>query len=333
MSQKNIWRPVGCLLIVLVFLLSSMPLQTQAASSGGNGQRVSPVRTDVTIYPGKSETVTVNITNVTTKPAELQAVINDFVASTNESGEPAIILNPNQYAPKHSLKRYAKVGIGSFKLGPGEQKNIPIVINIPSNAAGGGYYGAVRFAPASNKNGPNENVSLAGSVGSLILVKVPGDVKEQLSIASFDARVNDRPSTFFFRSNDINAVVRFQNQGNIQVQPFGKILLKNRSGKVLASYEVNSAQPPGNVLPDSIRKFTIPLKDKVGSFGQYKLEGNFGYGTNGQLLSASTTFYVIPFWMIIAFVLLVLLIAFIVFGLPRLIKAYNRRVLQRAGRR
>ncbi|MFO0781557.1 MAG: DUF916 domain-containing protein [Candidatus Saccharimonadales bacterium] len=333
MSQKNIWRPVGCLLIALAIALTNAPLHTSAATSGGNGQRVSPVRTDVTIYPGKSETVTVNITNVTTKPAELQAVINDFIANPNESGEPAIILNPNQYAPKHSLKRYAKVGVGNFTLGPGQQKNIPVVINIPPNAPGGGYYGAVRFAPASNKNGPNENVSLAGSVGSLILVKVPGDVKEQLSIASFDARVNDRPSTFFFSNKDIDAVVRFQNQGNIQLQPFGKIVLKNRSGKVLGTYEVNGEQPPANVLPDSIRKFPIPLKDKVGSFGQFKLEGNFGYGTNGQLLSASTTFYVIPLWLIIAFVVLVALIAFLVFGMPRLVKAYNRRVLQRAGRR
>lgn len=69
MSQKNIWRPVGCLLIALAIALTNAPLHTSAATSGGNGQRVSPVRTDVTIYPGKSETVTVNITNVTTKPA------------------------------------------------------------------------------------------------------------------------------------------------------------------------------------------------------------------------------------------------------------------------
>jgi len=332
MSQTNIWRPVGCLLIALALLIAHTPSTASAASSGGNGLRVSPVRSDITIYPGKTEKVTVNVTNVTSVSAQLQTVVNDFVANPNETGEPAIILNPNQYAPSHSLKRYATTG-GNFTLRPGEQKNVTVTINIPANAAGGGYYGAIRFAPASNVNGPNQTVSLAGSVGTLVLVKVPGDIKEQLSIASFDARVNDRPSSFFLNNKSIDAVVRFQNQGNIQEQPFGKILLKNRSGKVLAAYEVNNAVPPGNVLPDSIRKFPIPLKDKVGSFGQFKLEGNFGYGSSGQLLSASTTFYVIPTWLIIAFISLVLLIAFLVFGLPRLIKAYNKRVLRRAGRR
>jgi hypothetical protein len=108
-------------------------------------------------------------------------------------------------------------------------------------------------------------------------------------------------------------------------------LLKNHSGKVLAEYEINNVSPPGNVLPNSIRLFSEPLT-KVGSFGEYKLEGNFGYGSNGQLLSASTTFYVIPAWLIIAFIALVLLLAFLIFGLPRLIKAYNRRVLRKAGR-
>ena len=86
------------------------------------------------------------------------------------------------------------------------------------------------------------------------------------------------------------------------------------------------------MLPDSIRKFSIPM-NKVGKFGQFKLEGNFGYGSNGQLLSGSTTFYVIPLCLIIGFILLVLLILFLVFGMPRLIRAYNRRVLRRAGRR
>jgi hypothetical protein len=307
---------------------SALPV---AAAPSGNGLRVSPVRTDITIKPGETQTVTITVTNVTTKQADLQAVVNDFIANPNESGAPAIILNPNQYAPSHSLKRFVTPP-ANFTLGPGQQKGIPIKITVPASAAGGGYYGAVRFAPASNPNGPNETVSLAGSVGSLILVKVPGDIKEQLNIASFDARSKDRPSSFFYTGKNIDAVVRFQNSGNIQEEPFGKILLKNRHGKVLAQYQVNNTVPPGNVLPDSIRKFPVPLGNKVGGFGAYKLEGNFGYGSNGQLLSASTTFYVIPKAVIIGFILIVLLIIFLVLGLPRLIRAYNRRVIARAGR-
>ena len=156
--------------------------------------------------------------------------------------------------------------------------------------------------------------------------------------------MNGKPSSFFTRTKIagkngntkateyINATVRFQNEGNVQVSPFGKILLKDRGGKILGQYELNTTNPPGNVLPDSIRKFSVPL-DKIGKFGQFKIEGNFGYGSNGQLLSASTTFYVVPIWLILAFIALVLFILFLIFGLPRLVRAYNQRILRKAGRR
>lgn len=330
MRQQKIWRPLATVWAVLAVLL--VVAIAPVAAAGGNGLRVSPVRTppDLTINPGQTKTIVVTVTNVTASPATLQVVVNDFTASSDESGNPAIILSPNQYAPSHSLKRFVQP-IPDFTLQPGQQKAVNVVITIPPGAVAGGYYGAVRFAPAGS-GGTDKTVTLAGSVGSLILVKVPGNIKEQLSIASFDARVNDRPSSLFLSNKNITATVRFQNEGNLQEAPFGKVLLKNRSGKILGEYEVNNTDPRGNVLPDSVRKFSVPVS-KVGSFGLFKLEGNFGYGVNGQLLSASTTFYVVPVALVIIFVVLVALILFLIFGLPRLIRAYNQRIIRQAGRR
>ncbi len=276
--------------------MSALPVVQAAANSatGGNGLRVSKVRNDITVKPGDHTTVSITVTNVTNSPATLQAIVNDFIANPDESGAPTLLLN-NQFAPNHSLKRFIQP-ISNFTLQPNQSTTIPVSINVPKGTAGGGYYGVVRFASASTSN--KSQVNVAGSVGSLILLTVPGKLVEKLSIASFDARVNDRPNSFFTNRHGINAVLRMQNEGNIQEAPFGKILLKNRSGKVLATYEINAATPPGNVLPDSVRKFAIPLGNKVGNIGQFKLEGNFGYGSSGQLLSASTTFYVIPVWLI-----------------------------------
>lgn len=310
---------------LLIFAPASL---TQAV--GGNGLRVTPVRSDLTIQPGTSQTVNVTVTNITTTPATLAAIVNDFTSNGDESGQPALLLDANQFAPKHSLKRFVK-DIPGFTLQPGQQKTIPVTINIPANAAGGGYYGTVRFAPSDSID-PDKNVTLAGSVGSLILVRVPGDVKSQLSIASFDTRQNGGAKSLFFTNKGIEAVVRFQNQGNIQEQPFGKILLKDRSDKILAEYEINDVDPRGNVLPDTIRRFNTELNN-IGKFGQYRLVGNFGYGSNGQLLSASTTFYVVPSILIIGFLSVVGLLVFLIFGLPRLVKAYNERIISQARRR
>jgi len=301
-----------------------------AADANGNGIKVSPVRTDVTINPGESKTVTMTVQNVTGSEATFQAIINDFVANT-ENGEPALILDSSKYAPSHSLKRYIST-IQNFSLKAGESKNINVVVSIPSSAAGGGYYGAVRFAPASSDGG--KNVTLSASVGSIILVRVPGDIKDDMTISSFDVRRGAdgvAGSSFFVTNKDLYATIRFRNNGNVHEQPFGKVQLL-KGGKIQQETEINNVTPKGNVLPDSTRRFNIKL-DKVSAFGKYTVQGNFGYGTSGQLLTASTTFWVIPLALIVAVIVGIIIVLALIFGLPRAIKAYNRNVLRKAGRR
>ncbi len=312
---------------LLIFQVVAIPV---SGAIGAQGIEVSPVRQDITINPGQSQTINIKVVNVTANTEVLQGIVNDFVASSNETGQPSILVGANVYAPSHSLKRFISP-LPNITLAPGQEIQVPVTINVPKNAAGGGYYGVVRFGPAGTGS-KDQTVTLAGSVGSLVLLTVPGDIKQQLSIASFDVESNGSPSTYFTSNKHINAVIRFQNEGNIQVAPFGKILLKSRSGKIIASFNVNNVTPPGNVLPNSIRRFSIPVSH-LSSFGIYTLEANFGYGTTGQPLSASTVFYVIPLTVIIGFLIFIVLILFLIFGMPKLIAAYNKRVIDRASRR
>lgn len=329
-------RVTASLLLGFAVLLfgASPAFAASSGSAGGNGLKISPVRSDLTIGAGTSQTIDVYVENLTSASANLQGVVNDFVASTDESGTPAILLN-GQKAPTHSLKQFVG-SLGTFTLAPKTTKDVKVTITIPKGAKAGGYFGVVRFLPASS-NG-NKNVNLTASVGSLILVTVPGPVTEQMTIASFDVRrmdtkanVLDGPSLIFTNHKNLNGVVRFSNVGDLQEEPFGKIILKKGS-KVLGSYEINNTTPRGNVLPDSIRRFWVPLGG-LGSFGKYSLEGNFGYGTKGQLLTAKTTFYIIPLAVIILVIVIIALILFFIFVLPRLVRAYNRRVIKKAASR
>ncbi len=318
---------------VSIVLFGSAASAATTSNVGGDALRISPVRTDLTIQPGTTQTVDVYVQNVTSQTVTLEGVVDDFTASNNESGEPDILLN-GQEAPSHSLKQFV-APIGTFTLASQEQKDVKVSITIPKGAAGGGYYGAVRFEPASAATG--KTVNLTASVGSLILVKVPGNIVEKMSLPSFDVRPYDpktqtdgSPSTIFTTGKNLDAVVRFQNQGNVQEQPFGKVVLKKGS-KQIALYEINNSNPRGNVLPDSIRRFTVHLTG-IGSIGKYTIEGNFGYGSNGQLLTGSKTFYIVPVADIVIGVVIIALIAFAIFGLPKLIRSYNRSVVQKATR-
>jgi len=300
----------------------------QTATVGGNALKISPVRDDIVMNPGTSKTIDVFITNLTSVPANLHGVANDFTSGGTESGQPAIILDENQAAPSHSLKQYV-APIGNFTLAAGAQKDVKVVITVPKGAVGGGYYGAIRFYPQQPAG--DKSLNLAASVGSLILLKVNGVIDEKLSVASFDVRRGDNSAFFFTGSKGLTNVVRFQNTGNIQLEPFGKLQLK-RFGKTVAEYEVNTNDPKSNVLPDSIRRFDTPLKG-VGPFGKFTLTGNFGYGSTGQLLTAKATFYVVPVAYVAIVLAAVALLILLVIFLPRMIRNYNQRVVRRARRR
>jgi len=329
MSRRKVYASASLLFAMVVLLLTGAS-PVLADSGGGNGLRVSPVRTDLTVNQGTSKTIDVYVTNLTNASADLKGVVDDFTAGNDESGTPYVLLNGNK-APSHSLQAYVSP-IGNFTLAAKATKDIKVTIAIPQGVAGGGYFGAVRFLPASTNT--NKNVNLTASVGSLILVTVPGPVTEQMSISSFDVRrMNTKtnelgsPSVFFTSNKNLNAVVRFDNTGNLQEQPFGKILLKKGS-KVLSTYEINNTTPRGNVLPNSIRRFEVPLKG-LGSFGKYTIEGNFGYGSKGQLLTAKTSFYVVPVAAIIIAVVVLVVIALGIF----LVRVYIREAIQKGLRK
>lgn len=328
MVRRKLFASIGMAFGALAIIAStSLPAAaaTPTPQKGtGNALKISPVRTDLEIKPGGSQTIDVYVQNLSANEIRLHAIVNDFVAGTDESGTPNIILDENKSAPVRSIKKYV-TPIPDFTVKPTEQFNVKVTINVPQDADAGGYFGAVRFAPADSAS--SKTLSLSASVGSLVLVKVPGDLKEEASIASLDVRKGTDASTFFTSKKDLQGTVRIKNSGNVQLQPFGKVLLK-KSGKTLASYEINNSQPRGNVLPDSIRRFQFPMEKDLGSFGKYTLEANLGYGTKGQLLTQSTTFYIVPVSVLVIIGVVLLVILFAIFVAPKLLRRYNANVIK-----
>lgn len=326
MFRRAITLTSACLLTLMmttstIFAASS----TTSQSTVANGLKISPVRTDLTIDPGKSVTLPVYITNATNSSTKLQVVIDNFVAK-GQNGVPELILgNSNSYDP-HGLKRFI-APIGDISLTPHQESFVNVKITIPTNTPGGGYYAAVRVAPATIN--ATKNVTLSASVASLVLVKVPGPgLSQQVAISSFNVQKNNQAGRFFFGSNGLSAVVSFNNTGNVQEEPFGKVTVQNMSGKTILTKSINQVTPPGSVLPSSIRSFSVPLSG-LGSFGKYTVSGYFGYGTSGQLLSASTVIYVVAPWIIVLIGVIIVLIIFGIWGMPKLFRYWYRRSINK----
>ena len=289
----------GALVVVasVVLLASQGGVKAQnAGNGGGNGFVVSPVRSELTLEPGKSETVILTVENVTGAATVAKPIVNDFEPSANESGQPKIILDESKSASGNSFK--SLVGsLPSVQLAAGEKKNLPVKIVIPGNANAGGYYGAIRFI-SDNGTDADKNLSLSASVGTIFLVRVPGNLTEALQLVEFTAAKNGSTGRLFINTGDMTIVTRLKNTGNIHVKPFGKVQITDGSGKVVEEYEFNNTEPRANILPNSTRKFEDQLKNKKW-IGKYTITANLGYGTGGSLITAKNSFWIIPMWVVI----------------------------------
>ena len=299
---------------------------SNSIANKANSMKISPLRTDITIEAGESGTVEVLVTNISDDAVILRAIANDFVAG-DEKGTPSIILDENSYAPSHSLKRFMKP-IENITLGPGETRKVEVQIEVPADAMAGGYYGVIRFAPATSSGQP---VDLNASVASLILLRVPGPVVEELVLTNFDVRQNGSSGSNFRTPDNLELLLRFENKGNVHVAPFGQIVVQ-KGKEVIYDYKFNQKDPKGEVLPNSARRWEVPLEN-LGKFGKYKIIGTFGYGTQGQTINVEKTIWIIPTLYILGAVGGLLLLIAIIVGIWLFLRSYKRRILRSARRR
>lgn len=317
---------IAFLLCQLVIALGgSAAFAASSVNTSTNTLKVSPVRSDVTIAPGASGKVSTFITNLTAAPILVHPIENDFVAG-DEKGTPSIVLDENAYAPTHSLKRFM-VPLQNVTVNPKETKQVDVTITVPKTAQAGGYFGAIRFAPASDSGA--KNVNLSASVASLILMTVPGPTTEQLNLTNFDIQQDGSTGNNFRTPDDLSLLLRFENKGNIQEAPFGQIYVQ-KGKKVVYTYNFNQTDPKQTILPDSARRWEIPLKG-FGKFGKYKVGGTLTYGSTNKTITVSKTIWIVPTTYIIGGVIAILVLIALIVGFWLFLKAYKRRVLRGSG--
>ncbi|HMT19263.1 MAG TPA: hypothetical protein PKD20_02180 [Candidatus Saccharibacteria bacterium] len=295
-------------LLMLGFVLTS-PLHTQAQTQGSNGLSITPTRFEFTIERGKSDLASIQIKNVTDQPILAKAFINDFEADGN-TGNPKLIIDDSRERSSSSIKDFV-LGLEDVEVPGGETKVVNLPIQIPENAAPSAYYGAIRFQSAKPNSDEitSPQVALNASVAALVLIEVPGDITEKVEISSIGAYLDDKKGTIFTKK-PMKVGIEVNNLGNGFSKPFGKVSVSGPWGKgEVLSYELNNTDPRGNVLPNSKRLFLNDLSG-VSLPGRYTITANISHGRGGQVLTATTSFWFIPSWLII--VLAVLLLALVI---------------------
>lgn len=313
--------------LALVSLLS-LGTFSVIAQSGGSGQalEIAPPVVNLKADPGQTITTKISLRDISQDPLIVTGEVNDFVAA-GEDGTPKVILDDENAAEDpYSLKSWI-APLPELKLEPRQIKDMTVTIRVPSDAAPGGYYGVIRFTGTPPEL-EGTGVSLSASLGSLVFVRVSGDAKESMQVEEFTTTLNGN-NTSLFEAAPVNFMERLKNTGNTHLQPAGQVTITDMFGQKVAVVNVNL--PPRNVLPQSIRKFEQPLDSTViGNkilFGRYTADLNITYGDSHQTLTASTTFWVIPY-KLIGIGIVVIIAGF--FLLRFLIRRYNRKIIQKS---
>lgn len=297
-----------------VFAIDTLP------SGPAQGIQVSPVLIDLNADKNNSYDIKITVTNVTAKDLVLKGYVNDFRAK-DENGNPEVILDENPEETTFSLRQWMTVP-SDIPLKSKESKPVIIKVNVPANAEAGGHYGVVRFSglpPGEESN----NVSIAASVGVLVLARINGNITENLSLKEFFIE-KDGKKTSLAHNGPLTIVERIHNDGNVHVKPKGNITVKNMFGSTVATLPL--IEPPRNILPDSTRKFSQTLKQKW-MFGRYtaRLEATYGY--SNKVLSGTFSFWVIPYKIILVSILIIVLLVFL---FRKGLKRYNEKIIKKA---
>jgi hypothetical protein len=313
-------KPKRLLMAVLSALLISTitPFALAQQSPSGSGLSISPTISELTINPGEANHVTITLKNITVDDVVAKGAVNDFI-SDNITGNPQIITNPNIQSP-NSIKKFV-TNIDDVALAKGQQKTVVLGLEVPKNTTPGAYYGIIRYRAvpkALNTPGPGQ-VALTASVGTIVLITVPGNVREQVQVKGIHIFRGAREGSFFIKP-PTSIGITITNFGNGFVKPFGTVEVNNTFKKAVTSFQLNNPKQLGNILPNSTRTFTNNIKG-VNRIGRYTVLASVSYGSGSQVLTLKKDFWYIPLWLV---VIILAVLAGLIFLAVRAYRNYRR---------
>lgn len=286
---------IFCFILISLIGLGAFgaPLFTYALS-------ISPLTFELTANPGDEISNIIKIFNNGESTVLINIVVEDFTAS-GERGEVALSTDEDN---TYSLAKWVDVSPESFVLEPNSFRSVEFTVTVPLDGEPGGHYGSILASTGGVALGGGGAV-IAQKIGSLLLLQVAGEIREELSIKSFEA-----PS--FSEYGPVTIGARFENTGTVHLKPRGFILIKNMFGKEVGRIQL----PQLNVLPNSIRKIETEFEARR-LFGRYSATLAAIYGSTNEPLTFTTSFWVIPWRLMGGIVIVFIVLVFLLYVIRR----------------
>jgi hypothetical protein len=183
---------------------------------------------------------------------------------------------------KYSLSSWISFENKNIQLAPREEKSIKIFIDSKRLTVGGHYASILAKVDQSNSK---KSININPVISSLLFVRAAsGNEIESGKISSFkpDRSLFNFPKKF---------ALRFQNNGNVFITPYGTLEIYDPRGKKIATSVLNEGSL--NTLPESIRRYDINVKPttKILLPGIYTAKLSMHYGNSKKQINESIKFF------------------------------------------
>lgn len=263
---------------------------------------ISPTKILLTIEPGKSGEVFVEVANSEKQDATFANKVLG-VRQDNE-GRP-VFLSDYTVAEKWVHPKIDKIFLRS-----GSKEKMYFTIQVPIGTPAGAYYLALIIQAASMGG----DIGLTGQIVSLLNLQVSGVVSESVRINKWE--FNEQKSG----RDNWRLLLNLENNGDIEVFLNGNLSVNSWRGREIFKEKLNL----GNKLLARSSRFLQPefslAKKHIYLPGLYQVKVDISYGKTNQLVSGSVYIWYWPVWSKIAgFILLFLTLAMFVW-LKRIFK-------------
>ena len=247
-----------------------------------------PGKIEVEINPGGEAEKTLTVTNRTSKTKLFNIKISDFSGSDNPSN--AVVIHKDGEKGPYSLKDYIKPELTEFTLKPKEQIIFSVLISIPKDATPGGLFGTILVSSGNTLSRDQElqsgGTNIISELAALLFVRVSGKAIENGELRDFKIAGGRK---YWFDKSPESFDILYKNDGNVYLNPYGYIQIKNIFGGDIAKLEVE----PYFSLPDSLRLRKIQWSGS-NLFGKYSATLHLNRGYEDIVDKKTVTFWVIP---------------------------------------
>jgi hypothetical protein len=296
---------------------------------------ISPPISELSGDPGSTIQGIIKVYNETKDTVTVYASAANFTAKNGSDGEPQFT-DINQAVQTKDLASWIKVPTGAITVNPLDWQTIVFQITLPKDAEPGGHYAAVFFSPNNPAQAGNGAVTIDYKTGSLILLSVSGDVKQEGKLKS----ITLKDDKYFFEHIPVTTELMIENSGNLHFRPGGAVEIKNMLGQKVTDLPILNTDAGGNILPNSSRRYDVTwggtdsqnlpqgfwnkVKYELSNFhlGKYTAVATVGL-PQGMSEPMAVSFWLIP-WQLIIVVILGLAILWFIF------RTYNRWIIKKA---